>query len=231
MRRSLFDELDAEWQIVAESSAGKRACVKWGVGEPTLGALVDRVQRRGAPAESDAILRNLVARSATDDLACRTVLQCLMPAMRATARSYSSVDHISDVESTVMTETFDRIRNYPLERRPGNVAANITLDVRQVFWRATSQSMEVFPTDPSRLPQRMNDSLAPPEEVVDVLRHGLQGGFVSDEEAAIIFSTRVLDYSLSDISTRVGIKPQSMRRRRQRAEQKLADRSIDLFVG
>jgi hypothetical protein len=228
VRRSLFDDLDSEWQVLSLSPAAGRACEKWAVGETSVATIVERAHRRGRPAESDALLAILVERAATDDLACRTVLQCLMPAMRATARHYAHTDHVSDVESAVLTETIDRIRNYPIARRPTSVAANIALDVRQVFWRTSAKSVDAWATDPSEMPHKVPVDRSAQDEVVGMLREGMRSGGMTQEEAKLIFATRIMDQPLDGLAIRHGVKPQTYRKRRQRAESKLAAVAIEV---
>lgn len=86
--QGVLGQLDQEWERLAESVHGRRAVRGWGAGEPffdgvrSLGALVERINERGRAEESDAIILVLLRHAAEDDLAARTVLQAMMPAIK-----------------------------------------------------------------------------------------------------------------------------------------------------
>lgn len=137
-------QLDREWDRIADSVAGRRAVRTWVEGEPMLGGvrtlrhLVERVNERGHPEESDAILLILVEHAVADDLAARTVLQAMMPAVKNMTSKFSTCGAWSAEETAavVVAAMWERIRSYPIERRPRKVSANLALDTRQRVWRS-----------------------------------------------------------------------------------------------
>jgi len=102
----------------------------------TLGDLVNVIHERDHEHRSDRLLFEIVKRAATDDLAARTALQCMTPAMRSLRVRYRSVDKSPDLESAIVA----KIRAYPIERRHEHVAANIARDVQQVFLAIVGES-------------------------------------------------------------------------------------------
>jgi len=136
-------QLDQEWERVADSVSGRRAIRRWGSDEPwfhsvrSLGALVEWINERGHVEESDAILLALLRHSALDDLAARTVLQAMMPAVKNLTAKFSTCGAWSSEETAavVVAAMWERIRCYPVDRRPRKVSANLTLDTRQRVWR------------------------------------------------------------------------------------------------
>ena len=71
-----------------------------------------------------------------DQLAWRVVLHVVMPGLICTARRFSSTTHGEDeVAATVVTAAWERIAEYPLDRRPRNIGGNIALDTRQIASR------------------------------------------------------------------------------------------------
>ena len=136
-------QLDLEWERIGKGPRGRAALRRWASGDLPLGGLrsldelVERVNERGNPARSDAILLALVRRTATDDLAARTVLQAMMPAVKNLTSKFSTCGAWSAEETAaeVVAAMWERIRSYPVERRPAKVAANLTLDTRQRVWR------------------------------------------------------------------------------------------------
>lgn len=137
-------QLDREWEQIADSLPGRRAMRRWAKDEPVLAGvrslrdLVDRVNERGHADRSDAILLVLIRHAATDDLAARTVLQAMMPAVKSITSKFSTCGAWSAEETAavVVAAMWERIRTYPIERRPRKVAANLTLDTRQRVWRS-----------------------------------------------------------------------------------------------
>lgn len=143
MTAGVLVQLDREWERIADSSVGRRAVRTWAEGEPRLGGvrtlrqLVERVNERGHPEESDAILLILVGHAVADDLAARTVLQAMMPAVKSLTSKFSTCGAWSAEETAavVVAAMWERIRSYPVERRPRKVSANLALDTRQRVWR------------------------------------------------------------------------------------------------
>jgi hypothetical protein len=137
-------QLDREWEQIADSLAGRRAVRRWAKDEPVLAGVrslrhvVDRVNERGHADRSDAILLVLVRHAATDDLAARTVLQAMMPAVKSMTSKFSTCGAWSAEETAavVVAAMWERIRMYPVGRRPRKVAANLALDTRQRVWRS-----------------------------------------------------------------------------------------------
>jgi hypothetical protein len=107
-------------------------------GVRSLGALVERINERGRAEESDAIILVLLRHAADDDLAARTVLQAMMPAIKNQTSKFSTCGAWSAEETAavVVAAMWERIRTYPIERRPRKVAANLALDTRQRVWRS-----------------------------------------------------------------------------------------------
>jgi hypothetical protein len=136
-------QLDREWERIADSVAGRRATRRWGSDESlfdgvrSLGALVERINERGHVEQSDAILLVLLRHATEDDLAARTVLQAMMPAVKNLTAKFSTCGAWSPEETAavVVAAMWERIRSYPVDRRPRKVSANLTLDTRQRVWR------------------------------------------------------------------------------------------------
>lgn len=136
-------QLDREWERIADSVAGRRAVRRWGSeallfdGVRSLGALVEQINERGHIEESDAMLLALLKHAADDDLAARTVLQAMMPAVKSLTAKFSTCGAWSSEETAtvVVAAMWERIRCYPVDRRPRKVSANLTLDTRQRVWR------------------------------------------------------------------------------------------------
>jgi len=136
-------QLDQEWERIANGPSGRRAVRRWALGQQSLvglgslGAIIERVNERGHVEESDAILLVLLRHADGDDLAARTVLQAMMPAVKNLTAKFSTCGAWSPEETAavVVAAMWERIRCYPVDRRPRKVSANLTLDTRQRVWR------------------------------------------------------------------------------------------------
>lgn len=140
----VLGQLDREWDRIADCPAGRRAVRTWADGEALLAGvrslrqLVERVNERGHAEESDAILLILLRHAPTDDLAARTVLQAMMPAVKKMTSKFSTCGAwaAEETAAVVVAAMWERVRTYPVERRPKKVAANLALDTRQRVWRS-----------------------------------------------------------------------------------------------
>lgn len=134
-------QLDREWKEIGGD--GRSALRRWATRDPLLGqftnvgALVDKVNERGRTEESDALLLALLRQAPLDDLAARTVLQAMMPAVKNLTAKFSTCGAwcADETAAVVVAAMWERIRSYPVDRRPRKVAANLTLDTRQRVWR------------------------------------------------------------------------------------------------
>jgi hypothetical protein len=93
--------------------------------------------------EADAVLLPLVRVAAEDPLAGRVVLQLLLPGVVRLAGRIRWLFG-EDAGPAAVAATWERIRTYPVDRRPCAVAANVLLDARKALWRCRT----AVPTDP-----------------------------------------------------------------------------------
>ena len=231
MTRSLFQELELEWSDVVRSAAARDHLRSWAAAEPVLDRFtgLDDVVRftleYGHPGASDDVLRVFAAQAEHDQLAARVLLQALIPGLIPVAVSFrSAFDNADDSAAQVVTAAYERIRTYPIQRRPRRIAANIVLDTRQTVSRALQRRARFGEVPTAEIEQLV---LAPhPVTAVDRLVH-LVGDAVSrrvidTRDARLILLSRVLDVSTADLAAEHRCLPQSLRRRRRRAETALA---------
>lgn len=139
----ILQRLDLEWERVAKGPVARRALRRWTASWPELAEfeslmdLVETVNERGHPEESDAVLLTLLRVAPDDDLAGRTVLQAMMPAVKNLTAKFTPCGAWSSEETAavVVAAMWERIRRYPVDRRPRKVSANLSLDTRQTVWR------------------------------------------------------------------------------------------------
>jgi len=136
-------ELDREWEHIGQDARGRRAVRRWEREGAPFGSFADPdqlvrwINERGHIEESDALLLELLRFAPFDDLAARTVLQAMMPAAKRLTATFASCGAWCRDETglVVVGAMWERIRTYPVERRPRKVSANLVLDTRQRVWR------------------------------------------------------------------------------------------------
>ncbi len=154
MTINLFRDLNQEWSLTANSRRAAESLERWKSIEPVLtefsdlSAIVDRAHDPDRSRRDD-VMAALVRLGRQDPLAWRVVLHVVMPGMVCTARRFSSGAHGQDeVAATVVTAAWERIAEYPLDRRPRNIGGNIALDTRQISSRRLFRNSGVeIPTE------------------------------------------------------------------------------------
>jgi DNA-directed RNA polymerase specialized sigma24 family protein len=227
-----LDSLDREWAALSESAPAARTLASWGEdpalrGFTDLAAVVTRLHRRGEPEMADRILLALLCRAAVDDLAARTVLQALMPGLKSLMSAYRLTGDAEEVATAVIEAAYERIRHYPCDRRRRRVAANLLWDTRQRLWRsARKEAARLAMLEP--ITEKMAEEVADPdhpsstEELVDLVSEAVRRGRLPHAGARVILLTRVADVPVEDLATASGVKAQTLRQHRRRAEAALA---------
>jgi hypothetical protein len=229
---NVFDLLDGEWRRLSRdrAAAGRLATICELAGDGSNLGDVERFVRAAAPEDADRVLLALVARAVDGDaLAARVLLQLLLPGTRRLARRWWALGEVDERAAAAVTAVYHRIRNYPLARRPGRVAANILMDAAHELRRAVPRVVSVPCADPQQTPAPRDlaasvrsTSEHPAVELGEVLRDAVSEGIVGPEDAELIARSRIAGDRVADIAHRRGLRPRTLWDRRQRAELALA---------
>ena len=227
----MFRLLEAEWTMHLAQDAAARlrlGDVLEAAGARTLGELEAAV-RAATPAEADLVLLALVRRAvAGDDLAARVLLQLLLPGARSLARRWWALGDQHERAAATVLAVYHRIRTYPVERRPGRVAANILLDAATELRRRARPAAEVPTADPHgdhRHPSAREEPDAHAAvELAELLRDAVEDGTLAPADAQLIARSRIAGDRIADIARHRGLQPRTLWDRRQRAERALAHR-------
>jgi hypothetical protein len=229
--RSVFDLLDDEWRrLRADRGARRRlqdVCDAAG-GAVSLGD-VERFVRAAHPADADRVLLALVRRAvAGDDLAARVLLQLLLPGTRALARRWWALGDADERAAAAVTAVYHRIRHYPIERRPGRIAANVLLDAAHELRRAVPKLLATPSADPAAQAALLDRARTvhrsvehPAVELTEVLADAVAAGIVGRDDAELIARSRIGGQRVADIAQHRGLRPRTLWDRRQRAEDAL----------
>jgi hypothetical protein len=219
----LLDVLDHEWRTLAARRHTQLEYQHWQDQSPLLKRIPDltvliaTIQRRGHPKQSDRLLAELAKRSPTSDLAARTLLQALTPALHSLVVAHQHIDNYDDVVSSAVTAMWERIRTYPIERRPRYIATNIVLDTRRHLRRLSPPRPAEFQLDDVSLPYATDDAVTNFIDAIDAANRVL-----SSDAVALLLRTRHAEARVSDIARACGQNANAIRERRRRAETRLA---------
>lgn len=139
-----------EWSMMSTRNQYLKHINEWGLpGEPVEN-LDDVLIRAGfgtgiADSNGDQYLLLLVKRAAYDELAARIVLQRILPPLLAIARRRGRIVRggVPEALTETLSYAWELIRTYPVERRPGKVAANLVLDAEYFAFVRNSRKRKV----------------------------------------------------------------------------------------
>jgi hypothetical protein len=225
---NVFDLLDREWvQLSGDRTAARRLApvCRLGGDVRSLGDL-ERHVRSSAPADADRILLALVTRVVDHDdrLAARVLLQLLLPGTRNLARRWWALGDHDERAAAAVSAVYDRIRTYPLARRPGRVAANILMDAARELRRSVPRLTVVVSSDPAvhEPADRTSGTAHPAFELVDALADAVDDGIIDRRDAQIIAQSRIGGRRIADLASHHRVGSRTLWDRRHRAEQRLA---------
>jgi hypothetical protein len=231
---SVFELLDREWgRLGADAGAARRLAdvCRCAGGAGSL-AEVERFVRAAPPPEADAVLVALAARAVEGDgLAARVLLQLLLPGVRRLARTWWALGDADERAAAAVAATYDRIRRYPIARRPRRIAANVLMDAGADLRRAAAQHSRPRSWCPDTnfggenggwVEPAAVEPVHPAVELAEVLAEAVRGGLVSAADAELIAASRIAGVPLADIAERRGAKLRTLQWRRRRAEKTLS---------
>jgi hypothetical protein len=221
---SVFELLDHEWRHLADSrpAARRLADVRSMAGHARNLGEIERYVRASTPEESDRILLALVTRVVDhgDELAARVLLQLLMPGTRNLARRWWALGDPEERAAAAVCAVYNRIRTYPLVRRPGRVAANILLDAARELRRSVPRLVTTPTSEIVTAPPTAERSAA--HELAEVLADAVADGVLDLRDARLIAHTRIAGRRVQDIAADDRLGSRGLWDRRQRAERRLA---------
>ncbi|MGB7237937.1 MAG: hypothetical protein WBD41_18410 [Rhodococcus sp. (in: high G+C Gram-positive bacteria)] len=229
MTITFFCDLNDEWAQTARSRAAIKSLQQWKLVEPALAefrhldSIVDRAH--GADrSQRDEVLAALLRCGKSDGLALRVVLHIEMPGLVCITNRFLPGPHASDeVASVVVAAAWQRIVNYPLDRRPRNIGGNIGLDTRQtasnMLFRNAGREIPDADLATYRTPAPSTSD--PAVALAKSLTFAAQRRVVSFEDARLVALTRIYDVPIDELASQRGILPQSLRKRRLRVEASL----------
>ncbi len=240
MRNDLFHNLDLDWASFEPSRAGARALARWRAEEPemsdvlSLGGLVEELGDRLRPERQDELMSALLRQSREDTDARRVILRVLTPALVKVSCSYGRVMGNDDAASLTVLAAMERMSSYTATR-PGRPAANLMQDVRYTVYRASMRESAVPAGKPPLVPIEDVDLARPEtveptasEQLLRLLAEAISGGRLTGDGGRVIILTRIADVPTATLAKADGVRPASIRKRRERAEAALGDFAMEV---
>lgn len=229
----VIERLEAEWPALAAGPLhGRLRC--WASEEPALAGFVTPQQLlrhlrglRGRRDAEDEILVALVRRARVDPQAARVVLHALLPGLKNLAgRLLLEPDEREEIWSALLAHCWERIRRYPLERRPSRIAANVLLDTLQKTTRDLKRQRRERDELAADLSPQRTAAAPSGSDVERLLRRAVEATAINSEEAELILRSRIDRIDLRLIAEELQLPYNTLVVRRLRAERRLL-----LFVG
>lgn len=237
-RINLATSLMTEWQRMSRQPHNIRRANSLGLpGEPVT-HLQEILVRSGLDDTSNAehfdeYLARVVECAATDDLATRMVFQRIMPGLISIAMRRAPLvgGGLPSAFDLIASAAWVVIRQYPIDRRPRRVAANLLMDIEyQAFVREPrlKRNRTEFHYAPGgllgiefqrfRLGEHEDDPVGSSAEL-DLLFHEFEKHGLTENDLQILRAVS-LDINSVEIAPHLNIKPRSVRNRRERALEK-----------
>jgi len=230
--------LQREWEVLARGrlrlelrawSAHEAVLARFETPDRLIGFLWDK---RAPSEEKDQVLLALLRLARRESSASRIVLQAMLPGLKtlAAAMLRRHPEHgnpalgRAELWQVLFVEMLERIKTYPLERRPGSVAANLILDVKHAVLaeaqRARAAAGEL-PLDEPLEPDEQTLRSRPGVDVEEPLRRAVQAKAITAADAELLLLVGVDGVTLREAAGRVGLSYNLARIRIQRARKRL----------
>lgn len=230
---TVIDQLETEWEVLLRRGVVDEALRRWSTQRPQLacrsvGDLFGRLADRSLPTgEQDRLLTVLLELARNDPLVRRVLLQRFLPCLKRLTRWRGPIPRDEWVGLVVAT-AYEVICNYPLDRRPNRIAANIVWDVRQRALILLAERRRTlaelarwrrgWPPREDRDAERMLAAV----DTRNLLEWAVRKGVIDEGTAELLVRTRVDDLSVVAVASQVAKPADTLRQRRWRAERRLA---------
>jgi hypothetical protein len=225
--------LESDWSEIAESPRLCERLGEWAVEDPRLAFengsdLVNAAQSREVSrwSDRDRVLAALLERYEKDPLARRLALQIVLPQVKGLIngiRGWDTEERAARVVATAV-EVLARCAAEPANATPDfRVFANTRRRILRAAIRDRTEPL-VFSADFTQVGDSTPLEAGSPEEtqhlneLIDWVR---EKGRLREETARLVVLTRVGGISVSELAESRRVSPQTMRRQRLRAEQRL----------
>jgi hypothetical protein len=169
----------------------------------------------------------LVRQAGSDPLAARMVLHALLPGLKTLARRILlDADQRDELWSSLLAHSWERIRCYPLDRRPRRIAANILFEALKKTTREFRRELRDRDRFGNEMPSEQEAPNPVDRDVEQLIGRAVAAAAISAEEAQLILRSRIDRADLRQLAANEGVAYNTLVVRRLRAERRLL-----LFIG
>lgn len=226
-------DLNREWETLRGDSD---EVAEWGVRHYAVRGCGDLHEVLAAVAsQPDAVLGALLHEASFGSMtAARTVLQAMLGKVVLMAHA----DPLLGVDAYLVA-MWERIRTYPIDRRPVHIAANLALDARKLARRDSARSHLVTPWPPGASfahvvdRQRLREDLDHGHDLAvltagDVIKAALELELIDESIGALLGSVYAEGLTSKDAASRHQTSSSMVRQHCSRAVRQLADHSAEI---
>lgn len=169
------------------------------------------------PDRKDDLLAALLRSAQRDGEAAITVVICLLPGLcRAIRRFAPSLDP-EEAWAELIVALCEKVRLYPLDRRPRRIAANLLWDATRQLLRAVRANQR-WTAHVAELDTAHGADGEPALSLDGLWDLAVDAGVLSQLDVALINATRVGGMRLNAAAHLLGVNYEAAKKRRQRAE-------------
>ena len=234
-RHRVVDQLNLEWLEMRDNSS---EVLTWSDRHPALAGCASLMDVLAVVQDDpDGVLGALLVESAAGSaVAARTVLQAMLGKVVLMARADPNADL-----GEYVAAMWERIRTYPIDRRPTHIPANLALDTRKLVrsgrrsdgraipWPSGSGFVDVVDRHRMREAVDHNRDVAM-MTVGDVIRTALELDLIDVRAGELLSSVYDDGLSSKDAATQHQLTPTTVRWRCSRAVRTLAEHSALLVA-
>ena len=225
-------DLNTEWASIRDAGEVE----DWAARHTALRGCRDLAMVLAAvPLDPDPVLAALLRESSDGSLlAARTVLQTMLGKVVLMAGGDPDIGTYAYVVAM-----WERIRTYPIDRRPTHIAGNLALDARKLARREGCRDRRATPWPPGASfaelvdRQRARDEIDHGREVAmltagDIIKAALELELIDVDAGALLGTVYADGVSSNEAGRRLLITPQVVRQRCSTVVRRLADHSSEL---
>jgi hypothetical protein len=222
MERTISPDLETALERTAPTRTQWDA---WTRREPSLAGLtygdLRRVLRTGCRDRKDELLGALVHATHADPGAFGVVAACLLPGLRHRVARYAPSLDRQDAFAVMVDALYEAVAGYDPAEDSRFVAGGLLALPTRRLRRAAAQQRAW------RLHARHDTDMASPTPAVELsaaalLAAAVDAGVVTARDAQLILDTRIAGHSLREAAQQLGLRYETAKKRRQRAEARWA---------
>ena len=232
-RERIVADLNTEWASIRDDTG---EVDDWAARHPALYGCRDLAAVLAAiTLDADPVLAALLRESSGGSLlAARTVLQTMLGKVVLMGSSDPTTGTYAYVVAM-----WERIRTYPIDRRPTHIAGNLVLDARKLARRERCRDLRVTPWPPGASFAELVDRQLTRDEIDhgrdvsmltagDIIKAALELELIDADAGALLGTVYADGVSSGEAGRRLLISPELVRQRCSTVVRRLADHSNEL---